>query len=178
MTSPPGLLTSPPGRLSGSVMAGESGSSMLSAMIAIALMATAFGLGARAVWGTAGVTKQLSESARFQATLARFDAEFVLAAGRIRQPIWLAQGDVRATGNEISVSYLDGDPASQLRLRWDEQGVFLIAGNTSSVFRGLLVTQVTVDPRPPAHLTVRAAGGRHDPIAITAPFALFPLPQP
>jgi len=159
-------------------MTGESGSSMLSAMIAIALMAIVFGLGARAVWVTVGVTEQLSESARFQATLARFDAELVLAAGRVRQPIWLAHGEVCTTGSGISVSYLDGDPVSQLRLRWDEQSVSLIAGTTSSVFRGLSLTQVTVDPRPPAHLTVRIAADRHDPVTVTAPFALFPLPQP
>ncbi len=178
MTLPPGRPTSPPGRPSGSIMTSESGLSMLTAIVAIALMVTAFGLGARAVWVTVGVTEQLSESARFQATLARFDAEFVLAAGRILQPIWLAQGDVCATGDEISVSYLDGDPVSRLCLRWDEQSVSLIAGNTSSVFRGLSVTQATVDPRPPAHFTVTIAADRHDPITMTAPFALFPLPQP
>ena len=57
----------------------ESGVSMLSSIVAVALMTMAIGLGGRAVSGTLGAAERLSESARFQATLARFDDELVLA---------------------------------------------------------------------------------------------------
>ena len=156
----------------------ESGVSMLSSIVAVALMTMAIGLGGRAVSGTLGAAERLSESARFQATLARFDAELVLAAARIRQPVWLGQAAVCASGNEISISYLDGDPSGDLLLRWDEDGASLVTGNASSVFRGLAITHATADPLPPAHLIVKIETDRGDSITVTAPFALFPLPQP
>jgi hypothetical protein len=151
---------------------------MLSALIAIALMVMAIGLGTRAVWVTIAVTEKLSQSARFQATLARFDFELVRAAGRVRQPIWLARGEILAEGSGVSVSYLDGDPTGQLHLRWGQGSVSLITSNTSSVFRGLSIAEATVDQRPPAHLVVTIQTDQDYPIIVTAPFGLFPLPQP
>ena len=139
---------------------------MLSSIIAVALMTMAIGLGGRAVSGTLGAAERLSESARFQATLARFDDELVLAAARIRQPVWLGQAAVCASGSEISISYLDSDPSGDLHLRWDEDGVSLVAGNSSSVFRGLAITPATVDPLPPAHLVVRIETDRGDSISL------------
>jgi len=156
----------------------ESGVSMLSSIVAVALMTMAVGLGGRAVSGTLDAAERLSESARFQATLARFDAELVLAATRIRQPVWLGQAAVYASGSEISISYLDGDPSADLHLGWDEDGVSIVAGDAGSVFRGLSIVHATVDPLPPAHLIVKIETDRGDSITVTAPFALFPLPQP
>ena len=65
-----------------------------------------------------------------------------------------------------------------LLLRWDEDGASLVTGNASSVFRGLAITHATADPLPPAHLIVKIETDRGDSITVTAPFALFPLPQP
>ncbi len=156
----------------------EAGASMLSAMIAVVLMATVFGLGARAIWSAVGATERLTETARFQATLTRFDAELVVAAARIRQPIWLARGRYHTTGDGLVVSYLDGDPMSEICLRWGEEGVQLIAGGTPSAYRGLSIAEASVDPHPPAHLVVTIETGAQTLITVTAPFALFPLPQP
>ena len=156
----------------------EAGASMLSAMIAVVLMATVFGLGARAIWSAVGATDRLTETARFQATLSRFDAELVVAAARVRQPIWLARGRYHATGDELVVSYLDGDPMSEICLQWDEEGARLVAGDTLSAYQGLSIAEATVHPHPPAHLVVKIETGSEALITLTAPFALFPLPQP
>jgi len=179
VTHPTRRLTLPTGRPGHpQVTECEAGASMLSAMIAVVLMATVFGLGARAVWGAIGATDRLSETARFQATIARFDAELVVAAARIRQPIWLARGRYHTTGDGLVVSYLDGDSMSEISLRWDEEGARLLAGDALSAYRGLSIAEASVDPHPPAHLVVKIETGFQTLITVTAPFALFPLPQP
>lgn len=151
---------------------------MLSAIVVICLMALAFGLAARAVGIAIGATGRLSETARSQVAFSRVDAMLVRSAARIRQPLWLGRPEFRANGNEIAVSYLDGDPESVLSLYWDDDGVTLSAGGTSAVFRGLSVTGAAVVAQPPAHLVISFVAEPESQLTITAPFGLFPIPQP
>jgi hypothetical protein len=151
---------------------------MLSAIVAICLISIGFGLATRAVISMIGATHRLLDSARSLATMCRLDDMAVMGAGRIRQPVWLGAPEFTAGSGTISVAYLDGDPESELSLRWDDDVVSITVGLESQVIRGLSITDARVAARWPAYLEITCEAENAAVATITAPFGLFPVPRP
>lgn len=159
-------------------MRSEHGTSLVSAIIGIALTTLAFGLGLgviRVVSATAGVAR---DNGRGAAEIARFVDYVTFAAGRVRQPLWLGSPAVTRREDALEIGFTDGERQSTFELEWASDGIVVRIADDEVSFPGLTVSSAEVDSRPPAHLVVRLRAPRLSTVTVTAPFGLFPLPIP
>lgn len=156
----------------------EHGTSLISAIVGIALTALAFGLGLgviRVVFATTGVAR---DTGRGAAEIARFVNYVTFAAGRVWQPIWLGSPAVTRGKSALGIGFVDGDRDSTLELEWASDGIVVRITDDEVSFPRLIVSSVEVSSRPPAHLVVSLRTPRLSTVTVTAPFGSFPLPIP